>query len=209
MPQRKHRLTDTNSSAHDRFWQKIDKNGPTPENLPHLGNCWIWTAKAITTSNGYGRLNMGGKYGPTIHAHVFAYEEANGPIPQGMVLDHLCATPLCVRPTHLEVKTHKSNLRARVNLDSRNKVGYRGVRKAVIEGRYIAYTNADGKQHSLGTYFNVIDAANAALLGRLDYHGYDGLSEPDKLKLKTIDIPAERLRLAGAKSFEHRKGSSQ
>ena len=44
-------------------------------------------------------------------AHRIAYEAANGPIPEGMVLDHLCRSRNCVNPDHLEVVTHAENQR--------------------------------------------------------------------------------------------------
>jgi hypothetical protein len=47
-----------------------------------------------------------------IGAHVFAYEQSTGrPIPSGLHLDHLCRTPLCVNPHHLEAVTPGENIR--------------------------------------------------------------------------------------------------
>jgi hypothetical protein len=28
----------------ERFWSKVDRNGPVPEHRPELGPCWVWTA---------------------------------------------------------------------------------------------------------------------------------------------------------------------
>ena len=39
------------------------------------------------TQNGYGVFSVGGK---SVKAHRFAYEQANGPIPEGETLDHQC-----------------------------------------------------------------------------------------------------------------------
>lgn len=44
-------------------------------------------------------------------AHRYSWEEANGPVPEGLELDHLCRTPACVRPDHLEPVTHLENQR--------------------------------------------------------------------------------------------------
>jgi hypothetical protein len=44
-------------------------------------------------------------------AHRVAYEDRIGPIPKGLVLDHLCRDPLCVNPFHLEPVTLKVNNR--------------------------------------------------------------------------------------------------
>ena len=35
-------------------------------------------------------------------AHRVAWELIRGPIPEGLVLDHLCRTSACVNPDHLE-----------------------------------------------------------------------------------------------------------
>ena len=56
---------------------------------------------------GYGEFYWRGEH---LSAHRVAYEEAKGPIPRGLVLDHLCRHPWCVRPTHLEAVTHRVNL---------------------------------------------------------------------------------------------------
>jgi hypothetical protein len=26
----------------ERFWEKVDKNGPVPAHRPELGPCWVW-----------------------------------------------------------------------------------------------------------------------------------------------------------------------
>jgi hypothetical protein len=89
-----------------RFWAKVNKNGPVPEYAPHLGPCWIWTG-AIRGS-GYAGFHRGdGRH--TVGAHIFGYETAHGPVPKGLVLDHLCRVPSCVRPAHLEPVTSRIN----------------------------------------------------------------------------------------------------
>ena len=75
--------------------------------------CWLWTGRI--GKGGYGRL------GPRL-AHRAAYELFVGPVPQGFELDHLCRTPNCVNPQHLEPVTPEENwLRshnpARINAD--------------------------------------------------------------------------------------------
>lgn len=38
-------------------------------------------------------------------AHRVYYEQAKGPIPQGLQIDHLCRMPACVNAEHLEAVT--------------------------------------------------------------------------------------------------------
>ena len=33
----------------ERFWPKVDKNGPVPEPHPELGPCWVWTGAKSNT----------------------------------------------------------------------------------------------------------------------------------------------------------------
>jgi hypothetical protein len=88
----------------DRFWAKVNKNGPIPEHSPDLGQCWIWTGG---TARGYGRFWAG--QGKKALAHRYAYELIVGPIPDGLELDHLCRVVLCINPSHLEPVTHQVN----------------------------------------------------------------------------------------------------
>jgi hypothetical protein len=55
----------------------------------------------------YGQVRVGGK---KLWAHRAAWEAVNGPIPPGMVLDHLCRNPACINVNHLEAVTHRVNI---------------------------------------------------------------------------------------------------
>lgn len=43
------------------------------------------------------------------YAHRLAYAAAHGPIPKGLVIDHLCRTKRCINPAHLEAVTSREN----------------------------------------------------------------------------------------------------
>lgn len=68
--------------------------------------CHIWTANR--NSAGYGQMAVG--KGRKAKPHRVAYELAHGPIPDGLSLDHLCRTPACCNPAHLEPVTISENL---------------------------------------------------------------------------------------------------
>lgn len=87
----------------ERFWSKVDKDGPVgPLNR---GPCWLWTASTI---KGYGAFRLENQ---TVYAHRIAWEAVHGPIPAGVEIDHLCSVPRCVNPDHLELVTHAENVR--------------------------------------------------------------------------------------------------
>ena len=91
----------------DRFWRKVDKNGPVPPLRPDLGNCWVWTASR--EKKGYANYKMG-KDAPNKRVHRISYELLVGEIPDEYVIDHLCKIRFCVNPNHLEAVSNKENI---------------------------------------------------------------------------------------------------
>lgn len=87
---------------------------PKGEPLPHRiqrysmpvteSGCFLWLGYSVS---GYGVLRVDGRM---VGAHRIAYELANGPIPDGMVIDHLCRVRCCVNPAHMEVVTRGENV---------------------------------------------------------------------------------------------------
>jgi hypothetical protein len=73
--------------------------------IGHETGCWIWTGSK--TPSGRGLISVNGKYRLT---HRVTYEMFRGPIPDGLVLDHLCRVPECCYPGHLEPVTHATNI---------------------------------------------------------------------------------------------------
>lgn len=71
--------------------------------------CWEWTA--FRDKAGYARIQEGGRKGSVLYAHRLSYELFIGPIPEGMVIDHLCRNRGCVNPTHMEIVTNGENVR--------------------------------------------------------------------------------------------------
>lgn len=107
LPPKKHR-------SFAEWWTEMDK---TPD------GCWYWPGPK--SPQGYGVAS-----GPrgTRGAYTYAFELANGPIKQGMTVDHTCHNydetclggPICphrpcVRPDHLRAVTHGVNVSSSPN----------------------------------------------------------------------------------------------
>jgi len=84
----------------ERFWSKC-----IPE--PNSG-CWLWFGASVPF--GYGQFYPNGHRGQ-VNSHRHAYLNLVGPIPDELVLDHVCRTPCCVNPAHMEPVTNAENVR--------------------------------------------------------------------------------------------------
>lgn len=84
-------------TSREKFLEKASPEG--------LTGCWLWTG-------GYGGNNYPIMYheGKAKKVSRFAYEEFKGEIYMGNVIRHLCHTPSCVNPEHLEQGTQKQNI---------------------------------------------------------------------------------------------------
>lgn len=92
-----------------RFWSKVDRNGPIPDYAPHLGQCWLWTANRWSDGYGVFHIKKDGRK-TTIGAHIWSYRSSIGPFTDGLTLDHLCRVRHCVRPSHLEPVSSRENI---------------------------------------------------------------------------------------------------
>jgi hypothetical protein len=70
------------------------------------GDCWLWTG--AIDNGGYANFRHDGR---SQKAHRVLWELLNGPVPEGLELDHLCSVRHCVNPDHLEPVTHVENIR--------------------------------------------------------------------------------------------------
>lgn len=98
-------------SLEERFWKRVDSRDSV--------GCWIWTGGV--TPDGYGYIHASA--GRRLYAHRLAYELSQGPIPDGLTIDHVChngsgctegtACPhrRCVNPAHLEAVPLPVNVR--------------------------------------------------------------------------------------------------
>lgn len=78
--------------------------------------CWLWTG--FVDKTGYGTRSPGAGVPGSRLAHRQFYELLVGPIPPGLVIDHLCRVRHCVNPEHLEPVTQRENLLRGIGLSA-------------------------------------------------------------------------------------------
>ena len=71
-----------------------------------MSECIEWSGSR--NREGYGRFKIAGQ---SFLAHRIMWEEANGPIPDGLNICHTCDNPPCVNVDHLFLGTDKDNTR--------------------------------------------------------------------------------------------------
>lgn len=78
------------------------------ERAPGLGHCYVSTYSVA--SHGYAQVGWGeGGKNHGVTAQRAAWQHWNGPIPDGMTVDHRCRNRPCVRREHLRLRTNPEN----------------------------------------------------------------------------------------------------
>ena len=76
--------------------------------VPLAGSCLVW--RWALNSQGYGVVTASGR---RELAHRVAYRQANGSLPDGAQVLHLCHRPFCVQPAHLYLGDRVQNVEDR------------------------------------------------------------------------------------------------
>lgn len=125
------------------------------------GECLIWTG---AMNRGYGRIKVDGR---DVKAHRYAWERVNGPIPDGMVIDHKCWNTACVNVGHLRVATPSENTRYQQPVS--NATGVKNV--TYSHGKYYVNVVKDKRRYYGGGYADLDEAARVAEALRVKLHG--------------------------------------
>lgn len=102
----------------ERFWEKVDKNGPFIVGHEDLGQCYLWTG---SLSDGYGTFMASTG---AVKVHKWLWIKINGLVEANLHTDHLCHTydlncsggkycihRSCVNVLHMELVTQAENNR--------------------------------------------------------------------------------------------------
>lgn len=145
-----------------RFWSKVNKGA----------GCWEWTG--YVTPHGYGLFWDGEK--PNT-AHRVSWELTNGPIPDGMDIDHRCANRKCANPEHLRVTTRSQNMQHLTGPRKDNTSGVRGVSWDKSRSAWRVSVQLNGRNYSGGKYSTLEEAERAAKALRADLYTHDDHDE--------------------------------
>lgn len=137
--------------AEQRLWAKVRKTE----------SCWHWTG-AQSAATGHGNFKVNGK---VTLVHRFSYELAKGPIPEGLVIDHICRNGSCVNPDHLRAVTQKQNMENRGGAHANSKSGVRGVHMDRA-GAWVATVGHRGRKIRAGRFYTIEEATAAVVKKR-------------------------------------------
>ena len=132
------------------------------------GDCLVWTG--YTDEKGYGRISDPARRSNR-PAHAVSWELANGAIPEGMVIDHICWNRSCVNPQHLRLATRTENARNIGKKRPDNTSGFRGVYWNKRNKCWVAVVQSHGKSHTKWGFSTPEAAAECAQEMRNYYFG--------------------------------------
>lgn len=152
------------AGGRDRLFSSEDRFSTFSERATS-GECLIWTG--AKQPNGYGVMTRPG--GGMIRAHRYAWERANGPIPDGSWIDHACHRRDCVEASHLRLADASENGGNRAGANTTSGTGVRNVH--LQDGEYRVRVMKDRKSHCGGLHASLEDAALAAANLRAELFG--------------------------------------
>lgn len=128
------------------------------------GDCLFWTGSR--DESGYGHFWTGEVL---TRAHRYAWMRVNGPIPDGMLVDHICHNKPCVEVKHLRLATHQQNIAYRSGPTIASTSGIRGVYER--PHGWVVQVNKKNDRRYFGPFDDVEEAKNIAHQTRKELYG--------------------------------------
>lgn len=128
------------------------------------GGCLIWTGGK--DSHGYGQIADSGR---TYKVHRYVWEQANGPIPGNLEIDHICHNRACAKVEHLRLVTRAQNSSHLSGPRSTSSTGHRNVYR--VDGGWRVQIQHRGKVHHFGKHDNLDHAIALAAEKRQELFG--------------------------------------
>lgn len=157
-----HYASRVRAPLEDRFWSKVKKGA----------GCWLWQGR--TSQFGHGILDI--TAGKGVRAHRYSWELVNGPIPEGLVVCHLCDVPACVRPDHLTLGTRAYNSndmwtkgRGRPGVARGERQGSAKMTEAKVRAIRARYARGDVTHAELAAKHSVTPAAISHIVNRRNW----------------------------------------
>lgn len=119
------------------------------------------------SDRGYWTIGIGAR---KYRAHRVLWEMANGPIPDGLQIDHIDRNRSNNRLSNLRLATGSENHR-NGNIPSNNKSGVRGVSYDKKLHKWYASIRHGGRTINLGIFASIEDAAACRQAAEAKYHG--------------------------------------
>lgn len=126
------------------------------------GECIVWSGPL--DGGGYGRMWDGRGM---VRVHRYAWERENGPIPEGMVIDHVCWNRACVKVEHLRLATQALNRQNLSGAQSNSKSGVRGC-YPLPSGKWLSVVTVGGERYEMRSE-TLEEAESKVIAMRLEY----------------------------------------
>ncbi len=130
--------------------------------------CHNWNG--YTSHSGYAAIRWDYTY---LYTHRVAYELANGSIPEGLEVDHICHNKRCVNPAHLRAVTRKQNIENHNGAHANSKSGVRGVCRDSSTGKWRAQVKHNHVNYYLGLYDDLASAESVVVSTRNRLHTHN------------------------------------